>query len=102
MTREYLQARSRETGLKDKKGASGREGQTRFHRAEARRSREKKKKQIPRLRPQKPLASLGMTNVGDTALEVPEGGVGFVEGETNVPCFVVAPDDLRFGGASGF
>lgn len=35
-------------------------------------------------------------------LEIPEGGVGFVKGEADIPGFVIAPNDLRFGLASSF
>jgi len=35
-------------------------------------------------------------------LEIPEGGVRRIEGEADVPCFMIAPNDLRFGLASSF
>lgn len=40
--------------------------------------------------------------VGWSELDAPEGGVGLEELEANIPGFVAAPDDLRFGLAAAF
>ena len=78
MRKDYGTGRGGKTGSKDKKSAGGRAGQ-------------------------KIWAHTGKSEVGPKAtekLEIPEGSVRLIEGEADVPRFMIAPNDLRFGLAS--
>ena len=80
MRKDYGTGRGGKTGSKDKKSAGGRAGQ-------------------------KIWAHTGKSEVGPKAteeLEIPEGSVRLIEGEADVPRFMIAPNDLGFGGAARF
>jgi hypothetical protein len=83
MRKGYRTGRGEKTGSKDKKSAGGRKGEAGRKKAHAGKS------------------GVGQTENGKR-LKIPEGGVGFVEGEADVPGFVIAPDDLCFGGTASF
>src|SRR5882724_3040291 len=109
----YKVAGAAGTGLKDKKGTTVREGYRRwrasslnFARRVKNRSEDRLRRNGPRQGQEKEKAHSWDAKSGparnERRLEIPEGGVGSIESEADVPRFVITPDDLCFGGATRF